>query len=319
MIALEGLLNGRVVAQRSVARALVVALLADGHILLQGSPGLAKTRLVTFLAAAIEGSFHRITFGPGKFSTELTGASVDAGTFEEGPHRQGQIFANILLVEGIDRASADARLALLDAMAERYVSVNGEVANLPCVFFVCATQTTMADQSAREALEPAELDRFLLQVRLEYPDEAAERSMLAMVRREEAHQPSPRPDLAGGAKIPLIVVLAARALVRKVRLGPRMQRRITSLVAATRVAAPIGNGPPHWIARGAGPRASIALDRCARAHAWLSGRRCVVERDVVAVAHAVLRHRIQLSHRAEEAEVTADAVIDRLLNAARAT
>ncbi|TCH98278.1 MoxR family ATPase [Roseococcus sp. SYP-B2431] len=311
MIALRAHLNRRVVAQGHVVQALVIALLADGHVLLEGPPGLAKTRVATTLAQAIEAAFQRIAFSPGLRIADLI------GTFEEGeapggpPHVPGPVFANILLAEDIDQASPETRLALLDAMSERYVAGRGSATDLPVIFFVCATHALPVHHRGKQALTPAERDRFLMHLRMAYPDEAAERRILDMARRESA--PADRPGPAPAVPMPLAVVLAAREMVRDVRLGPKMQRHITSLVAATRGGPPQPNDVRRWLAAGAGPRASIALERCARAHAWLAGRRQVTDRDVTAVARIVLRHRIQLSEAAEEAGVTADAVIDQLL------
>lgn len=306
---LEAQVNARVVGQKALVRGLIVALLADGHVLLEGPAGLAKTRAVKALAEGIEASFRRLVPHSERQVAELLG---EVAVMRASPAQAGGIFANVVLAESLERVSPEARFALLDAMAERQAVVDGVPETMPEVFLVCATRT-LTTQPAASTMLPEERDRFLLNLRVGYPSAAAERLMLGLVRAEGALIG----DHAGvEARLPLATLLAARAKVRAVRVGPKTLQRITSLVAATR-----GGGDPHrndvarWIRSGAGPRGSIALERCARAHAWLAGRRQVTARDLAAVARDVLRHRIELSEAAEQAGVTTDAVIDQLLAA----
>jgi MoxR-like ATPase len=310
MAMLEAQVNARIVGQKALVRGLIIALLADGHVLLEGPSGLAKTRAVRALAEGMEASFRRLVPHPEPRVGEPVGEVAVMGT---SPVPAGGVFANIVLAESIERVSPEARFALLDAMAERQAVVDGVPEALPQVFLVCATRTLTSESPANGML-PEERDRFLLNLRVGYPSATAERLMLGLVRAEGALAG----DRAGvEARLPLATLLAARAKVRAVRVGPKTLRRITSLVAATRGGSdPRSNDVLRWIRSGVGPRGSIALERCARAHAWLAGRRQVTERDLIAVAHDVLRHRIELSEAAERAGITADGVIDQLLAAA---
>jgi MoxR-like ATPase len=314
--ALEARLIARLVGGKGLARRLVLALLADGHVLLEGVPGVAKTRATTALGEALEATFRRVALGPDQGPANLFGTGLaDAALPSHRGRHPVPALANVFLAEGIDRASPEARLALLDAMTERQVAVGGVPVRLPEVFLVCATRTLVQAGDGGAPMGPDERDRFLLHVRLGYPDEADERRMLGLVRAERASSSagSPRTE----ARLPLAVVLAARCRVQTVKAGPRILKRITALVASTRHGDPARNAAVRWIRGGAGPRGSIALERCAQAHAWLAGRRQVTERDLAAVAHDVLRHRIDLSEAAEEAGVTTDVVIDDLLTSSR--
>lgn len=314
--ALEARLVARVIGGGRLVRGLIIALLADGHVLIDGPPGLAKTRLTTALGEALEATFRRVVLGPGQRMSHIFGVEASAAALPGGHGEQPEpVFANILLAEGIDGAVPEVRLALLDAMTERQVVIAGIPIRLPDVFLVCATRTLTHAPSSPETLGVNERDRFLLNLRVDYADEAQERRMLDLLRAEEA-SPAARRAMAP-APLPLATLLAARASVQAVRTGPQSLRHITALVAATRDAGPTRNGPARWIRTGAGPRGSIALDRCARAQAWLSGRRQVAERDIAAVAHDVLRHRIDLVDAAREAGITTDAVITELLSLTR--
>lgn len=293
-----------VIGQERLAQRLVLALLADGHILLEGGPGLGKTRAVMALAEVLEGTFHRIVLRP-----ESHGAELISGGTRQRRIGAGSIFCNLLLAEGIERASADARLILLDAMAERQVTVDGATLRLPGVFMVCATRNT-PPAGTRDTIVTAELDRFLLCVNVGYLDRTAERRMLESIRAGVAMNSGPS-ELG---PLPLPVVLAARAQVAAVSVGPGILNRIIGLVADTRQQR--GSQESSKVRRirsGIGPRGSIALERCARAHAWLAGRRRVTDRDLMAVAHDALRHRFELDEGAAAAGVTQDSVIDDLL------
>ncbi|MGG5890068.1 AAA family ATPase [Falsiroseomonas sp. HC035] len=309
--ALEAHLVTHVIGGAHLVRGLLIALLADGHVLIDGPPGLAKTRVVTALAEAIEATFRRVALGPGQRMSHLFGAEASVASLQGAHDRQPDpVFANILLAEGVDGAAPEVRLALLDAMTERQVMVGGVMIRLPDVFLVCATRTLIHTPPTAELLGLNERDRFLLHLRVDYPDEAHERRMLDLIRTEDA--PATR-RAATMKPLPLTTLLAARAGVQAVRTGPRSLRWITALVAATRGGRPTRTGPARWIRAGAGPRGSIALERCARAHAWLSARQQVTARDIIAVAHDVLRHRLDLVDAAKEADITPDSVITDLL------
>ena len=307
--ALQARVAARVIGGGHLVRGLITALLADGHVLIDGPPGFAKTRAVTALADALEVTFRRVVLGPGQRMAHIFGAAASVAEPLASRGREPDTsFANILLAEGLDGAAPEVRLALLDAMTERQVVIDGITIRSPGVFFVCATRTMAHGLASVETLGPGERDRFLLHLRVAYPDEAQERRMLDLLHAESAPAATRTPT-----RLPLATIIAARAGVHAVRTGPRPMRWITALVGATRSGDPTGNGPARWIRGGVGPRGSIALERCARAHAWLSGRRQVSERDIVAVAHDVLRHRLDLSDAAKDAGITADAVITELL------
>ncbi|MBB6241322.1 MoxR family ATPase [Rhodanobacter sp. MP1X3] len=304
-------LQRSIIGQPHLIDCLLVALLADGHLLVEGAPGLAKTTAVKALAARIEADFHRVQFTPDLLPADLTGTDVfrpQSGSFE---FELGPLFHNIVLADEINRAPAKVQSALLEAMAEQQITVGRSTWHLPELFMVMATQNPI-EQEGTFALPEAQLDRFLMHVTIGYPDAAAELAILRLVREQASHRgqaPATSPALLSQAD-----VFAAREASMAVHMAPALEEYLTQLVLATRDAGRYGPELKRWIAWGGSPRATIALDRCSRARAWLAGRDYVLPEDVHGIAHEVLRHRVLLSYEAEAEGVRPDRVIDRLLD-----
>ena len=348
--ALRGRLGEAVIGQPAVIEALLIALLADGHVLLEGLPGLAKTRAIKALGRALRARLARVQFTPDLLPSDLIGAEVyRQGGAEDARFvfQPGPIFAPLVLADEINRAPAKVQSALLEAMEERQVTVAGQTHVLPQPFLVMATQNPI-EQEGTYPLPEAQTDRFLMKVVIGYAGRAAELDILRLVRREEgqklgaaAQAPAPAPSpapVAAPAPSPapaaapapaerasdadpadaLTRLTEARRAVHALHVAPAVERYIVDLVQATREPASVGEDVARWIEVGASPRGSIALDRCARAHAWLQGRDFVGPDDVQAVLHACLRHRLLLSHEALAAGVAADQVVDRIAAAVAA-
>lgn len=304
---LENHLNAYIVGQTTFVERLLLALFADGHILLEGAPGLAKTKAVNALAQTIDGDARRIQFTPDLLPGDLTGTDIfrpEQGTFE---FQAGPLFHNLILADEINRAPAKVQSALLEAMAERQVTVGGNTYQLPPLFMVMATQNPI-EQEGTYPLPEAQLDRFLLHVNIDYPSADAEREILRLVREEasgENHEPA--------RLIPPQEIFAARQAALKTHASDALITYIIQLIQATRNPSAYDEQLADAIAYGASPRATIALDRCARVYAWMNGREFVSPADVQAIAHDVLRHRILLSFEAEADGKTADSLIDALL------
>ncbi|MFQ3322412.1 MAG: MoxR-like ATPase [Pseudomonadales bacterium] len=306
--ALRSWLNSQIIGQHHLVDRLLIALLANGHLLVEGAPGLAKTRAVKSLAQAIEGSFHRVQFTPDLLPGDVTGTDIyrpEDGNFV---FQQGPIFNNIVLADEINRAPAKVQSALLEAMAERQVSVGRNTYQLPELFLVMATQNPI-EQEGTYPLPEAQLDRFLMHVTVNYPSPADEKLILHLSRDE---------DLAGSeaeatCNISQQSVFNARKDILKLHLAEPVEDYIVQLVVATRNASEYDETLGSLVEFGASPRGTIALERCARAHAWLQGKDFVSPDDVRAIAHDVLSHRIILSFEAEANGVDSKQVIDRLL------
>ncbi|MEI7035713.1 MoxR family ATPase [Fulvimonas yonginensis] len=304
-------LQREVIGQPHLIDCLLVALLADGHLLVEGAPGLAKTTAVKALAARIEADFHRVQFTPDLLPADLTGTDVfrpQTGSFE---FERGPLFHNIVLADEINRAPAKVQSALLEAMAERQITVGRSTWRLPDLFLVMATQNPI-EQEGTFALPEAQLDRFVMHVTIGYPDAASELAILKLAR-EQARR-SLHPAAPPRAVLTQADVFAARHAALEVHMAAALEEYIAQLVLASRDAGRYGQELKRWIAWGASPRATIALDRCARAHAWLAGRDYVLPEDVHGIAHEVLRHRVLLSYEAEAEGLRSDQVIDRLLD-----
>ena len=309
--ALRAQLCARIIGQEALVDRLIITLLADGHLLVEGAPGLAKTTAIKELAARIEGDFHRIQFTPDLLPADLTGTEVyrpQDGSFR---FQKGPIFHNVLLADEINRAPAKVQSALLEAMGERQVTVGSRTYPLPELFMVMATQNPI-EQEGTYPLPEAQLDRFLMYVRIDYPAAEAELAILELNReaaaREAAHAaPAVAPILDAGA------VARARREVLALHLAPAVERYIVELVLATRAPDRYRDELRRWVSYGASPRATIALDRCSRAHAWIHHRDYVSPEDVQAIAHDVLRHRVLISFEAEADGMDADGVITELL------
>ena len=305
--ALKEWLATQVIGQEHLVERLLIALLADGHLLVEGAPGLAKTRAIKSLGDGLEGSFHRIQFTPDLLPGDVTGTEIFRPQ-EGGFHFQkGPVFNNLVLADEINRAPAKVQSALLEAMAERQVSVGAESWPLPRLFLVMATQNPI-EQEGTYPLPEAQLDRFLLHVRVDYPDAAAETAILRLTRAEAGQ---------GGTVAPPVVsqeqVFEARQALLDLHMAEAVEQYIVQLVIATRQPESYSHELAGWIAYGASPRATIALDRCARAHAWLRGAEFVGPDDVQAVLADVLRHRLLLTFEAEANGVTPDRVTEELL------
>jgi len=304
---LESWLSGQIIGQSHLVERLIIALLADGHLLVEGAPGLAKTRAIKALADGIEGSFHRIQFTPDLLPGDITGTEIyrpQEGSFH---FQRGPVFHNLVLADEVNRAPAKVQSALLEAMAERQVSVGAETWALPALFLVMATQNPI-EQEGTYPLPEAQLDRFLMHVKVGYPDAAAEAEILRLTRAEARSGGAPTPT-----PLPQQSVFDARNEALGLHMADTVENYIVQLVVATRQAAAYNEQLGNWIEYGASPRATIALDRCARAYAWLRGRDFVSPDDVQAIAADVLRHRLILSFEAEAKGITPDHVIDELL------
>ncbi|WP_333681266.1 MoxR family ATPase [Dyella sp.] len=301
----------QIIGQPRLIDCLLIALLADGHLLVEGAPGLAKTTAVKALANRIAADFHRVQFTPDLLPADLTGTDVfrpQSGTFE---FERGPLFHNIVLADEINRAPAKVQSALLEAMAERQITVGRNTWHLPELFMVMATQNPI-EQEGTFALPEAQLDRFVMHVTIGYPDAAAELAILRLAREQASRRV--REAVPATVLVSQDEVFAARKAVLDVHVAPALEQYLAQLVLATRDAGQYGPELKRWIAWGASPRATIALDRCARAQAWLSGRDFALPEDVHAIAHEVLRHRVLLSYEAEAEGIRSDKVINRLLD-----
>ncbi|HEY7884552.1 MAG TPA: MoxR family ATPase [Cellvibrionaceae bacterium] len=302
-------LNSQIIGQTHLVERLLMALLADGHLLVEGAPGLAKTKAIKTLADAIEGDFNRIQFTPDLLPSDVTGTDIyrpEQGTFE---FQAGPVFHNLVLADEINRAPAKVQSALLEAMAERQVSVGNKTYPLPELFMVMATQNPI-EQEGTYPLPEAQLDRFLLHVNVGYPDIEAERKILALVRAEAAHNPAAPP-----APVSQSAIKQARLAIGQLHMAEAVETYIVHLINATRRPDQYSPELATMLEYGASPRGTIALERCARAHAWLNSRDYVSPDDVNAVIHDCLRHRLILSFEAEASGIKADQVIDALIGA----
>ena len=293
--ALRDDLATEIVGQAALVERLLIALLADGHLLVEGAPGLAKTTAIRALAARIEADFARVQFTPDLLPADLTGTEIwrpQEARFEFVP---GPIFHSLLLADEINRAPAKVQSALLEAMGERQVTVGRQTYALPPLFLVMATQNPI-EQEGTFPLPEAQLDRFLMHVRIGYPEVDTETEILRLAR--ERAREGLQPGARSTAPMPQSDVFAARRAVLDLHMAPAVERYLVELVLASRDQARYGDALARRIAWGASPRGSIALERCARARAWLAGRDFVTPDDVRAVAADVLRHRVLPSYEA---------------------
>jgi MoxR-like ATPase len=302
-------LEREVVGQSHLVQRMLMALLCGGHILVEGAPGLAKTRAIKALADVIEGDFHRIQFTPDLLPSDVTGTEIyrpEDGSFS---FQHGPIFHNLVLADEINRAPAKVQSALLEAMAERQVSFGRQTFALPELFMVMATQNPI-EQEGTYALPEAQLDRFLLHALVDYPDRQAEADILKLVREESTRTNDSETEAVKPTLISQSQVVAARREILALHMAEPVERYIIELILATRK-------PPSELAPlvelGASPRGTIGLDLCARANAWLEQRQFVTPEDVQAVAHDVLRHRLICSFEADAHGLTSDHLITQLL------
>lgn len=300
-------LCNQIIGQESLVDRLLIAIVADGHILVEGAPGLAKTRAIKCLSEGIEGDFHRVQFTPDLLPSDVTGTDIyrpQTSTFEFQP---GPIFHNLVLADEINRAPAKVQSALLEAMAERQVSVGKHTYPLPELFLVMATQNPI-EQEGTYPLPEAQLDRFLMHVNVGFPNFAAEKAILQLSRNE-----SRSTDINTPEEVSQITIFEARKASLDLHMADAVEDYIVRLTDATRNPTILGENLGQYIEYGVSPRATIALDRCARAHALLSGTDFVSPADVQSVLHDVFRHRLLLSFEAEASGVTPDDVIDTLI------
>lgn len=301
-------LSEQILGQEDLVKKLIIALLSDGHLLVEGAPGLAKTKAVKALAEALEGSFHRVQFTPDLLPGDLTGTEVyrpENGSFV---FQAGPLFHNIVLADEINRAPAKVQSALLEAMAERQITIGQKTYELPQLFLVMATQNPI-EQEGTYPLPEAQLDRFLMYVTIDYPENDTELAILKLAQEEAIGS---NQGLAHKG-VTQQVIFSARRQVLDVHISEGLEQYIVSLVLATRNPGAYSESLASNVRFGASPRATIALCRCARAHAWLNSRDYVTPEDIHAVAFDILRHRIILSFEAEARAVTSDDIIAELL------
>jgi MoxR-like ATPase len=307
VLELKNRISKSIIGQEQVVERLLLTLLADGNLLLEGLPGLAKTRAVKSLAHNLESEFRRIQFTPDLLPSDVTGSEIyyeeaGKGTFKFQP---GPVFGNLVLADEINRAPAKVQAALLEAMEERQVTVAGTTHKLPSLFMVLATQNPI-EQEGTYPLPEAQMDRFLMHVMITYPADDDELKVMRLVRDEEKNPPG---KAAPDQLIPQQAIFDARAEIQSVALADAVEKYIVALVAATRRPEQFSESLKKWIHVGASPRGTIALDKMSRSIAWLRGRDHVTPDDVRAVVNDCLRHRLILSYEAQADGRTADDVI----------
>ncbi|NQZ81505.1 MAG: MoxR family ATPase [Colwellia sp.] len=301
-------LSTQIIGQPALVENLLIALLANGHLIVEGPPGLAKTRAVNALAQGLEADFHRIQFTPDLLPADLTGTDIyrpEDGTFEFQP---GPLFRNLVLADEINRAPAKVQSALLEAMGEGQITVGRKTYQLPELFLVMATQNPI-EQEGTYPLPEAQLDRFLMHLEIDYPDAESELAILKLNRGEALKEAKKAVSTISQKDI-----FAARDEVMKIHMAPAIEKYIVDLIMATRSPEKYDDKLKLWLAFGASPRATIALDRCSRARAWLNNRDFVSPEDVQAVFHNVLRHRLLLTYQAEAEGITSNQLLDHLLS-----
>lgn len=304
-------LSQTIIGQSHLVDRLLIALLADGHLLVEGAPGLAKTKAIKELSDRIEGNFQRIQFTPDLLPSDVTGTEIYRAEDGQFQFQKGPIFHNLILADEINRAPAKVQSALLEAMAERQVSVGKETFKLDDLFLVMATQNPI-EQEGTYPLPEAQLDRFLMHVKIDYPDTESELAILKLARKEQKAEANHQ--ISQLLKLSQDDIFQARSEVSEIHMSDAVEEYIVQLTMATRQPKKYGEDLARWIDYGASPRATIALDRCSRAHAWLNGKDYVSPDDVRAVLHDVYRHRILISFEAEAEGIVPDQVINELIH-----
>ncbi|BCE02512.1 AAA family ATPase [Marinicellulosiphila megalodicopiae] len=300
-------LSSQIIGQESLITRIMITLLADGHLLVEGAPGLAKTKAISTLARYIQCQFQRVQFTPDLLPSDITGTDIFRQETGEFTFKAGPVFSQIVLADEINRAPAKVQSALLEAMSERQVTVGNKSYDLPELFMVMATQNPL-EQEGTYPLPEAQLDRFLMHVWVDYPNAQAERDILKLIRLEQHHTPISEISISPDS------ILDARKEVLDVHMAAAVEEYIVQLIMATRQPENYSEELANALACGVSPRATIALDRCARAHAWLEGRDFVTPNDVQAVAPDILRHRLWLSFDAQAKGLQAKDVVNMLLD-----
>ena len=320
---LQAGLNQVILGQERLIERLLIVLLADGHILVEGAPGLAKTRAIKALGEKIDGEFQRIQFTPDLLPADVTGTEIyrpQEGSFH---FQAGPVFHNLVLADEINRAPAKVQSALLEAMGERQVTVGGKTYPLPDLFLVMATQNPI-EQEGTYPLPEAQLDRFLLHVFIDYPSSKNELRIMRLVRKEALNEiqsstgkknknSNVSAEKSEAQTISAAYIYEARNEVLKTYMSPEIERYLVEIIAATRTPEKYSDDLARLITWGASPRGSLALDRCARARAWLYERDFVTPEDLQDLTGDVLRHRIIESYEAESDGITTDDVISKIL------
>jgi MoxR-like ATPase len=304
---LKNYLETQIIGQEDLVDKLLITMLADGHALVEGAPGLAKTKAIKTLSNCIKATYNRIQFTPDLLPSDITGSEIYVAQKGEFAFRQGPVFANLVLADEINRAPAKVQSALLEAMAERQVSVGGKRYPLPELFMVMATQNPIEHEGTYN-LPEAQLDRFLMYIKIDQPEAETEHKILKLVRGEDRHE-------AGVVFEPLAIedVLAARKEVQDVHMSEAIEEYLVQLIIVTRHPERYSEELKGKVLYGASPRATIALDKCSKIHAWLKGRDFVTPEDVHAVVYDILRHRVILTFEAQADGMSADDVIEKLL------
>ena len=311
IVGLKDYMDSRIIGQKDLVKKMIITLLAEGHALVEGAPGLAKTKAIKTLADCISASFNRIQFTPDLLPSDITGSEIYVSQKGEFEFRKGPIFANLVLADEINRAPAKVQSALLEAMAERQVSAGGQRYLLPRLFMVMATQNPIEHEGTYN-LPEAQLDRFLMYIKIDQPNAADERKILELVRGEGTLS---TPNLRTGFdKIEIADVEAATREALNTHISRDLEEYLVQLIVATRKPEKYDGELAGMVMFGASPRATIALDRAAKINAWLAGRDFVTPEDIHAVIYDILRHRIILSFEAQAEGVTSDDIIGRLLN-----
>jgi MoxR-like ATPase len=294
-----------VLGQEHVVDSLIIAMLANGNVLLEGLPGTAKTRSIKTMASVLQADLGRIQFTADLLPSDVTGTEIfqevdgkQMLTFREGP-----VFNNLVLADEINRAPAKVQGALLEAMEERQVTVAGKTHKLPELFMVLATQNPI-EQEGTYPLPEAQMDRFLMKINIDYPEDETELGIMRLVRGEEQPESTEEP-----VKVQQEAVFAARKEIHELHVSENIEHYMVALVMATRRPERYQSDLENWIEVGSSPRASIALDKCSRAYAWMQGKDFVDPDDVRSIVHAVLRHRLMLSYEAVADGISTDQVV----------
>jgi len=310
VIKLKNFINQEIIGQEVLVERMLIALLSDGHILVEGAPGLAKTRAINVLSKGIKGDFHRVQFTPDLLPADLTGTEIYRPQQASFEFQKGPLFHNLILADEINRSPAKVQAALLEAMAERQITVGQATYPLPKLFMVMATQNPI-EQEGTYPLPEAQLDRFLLHIKVDYPEAEHEKSILHLARSES--RSNAEKIATKFEPISQEILFTARDEVLDIHMAESLEDYLLQIILATRNPGVYGQDLASWIQYGASPRATIALDRCARAKAWLAQRNFVTPEDIQDVVYDVLRHRLILSYEAEAEGITIEHFINELV------